>query len=252
MTPETAKLVWQRHLANAVAIAQEAKKIHSRVTLSSGIVLKLKDVQPAIIRRAMAAIREPEVPVWMNPDKGREEPNPNDPGYIAAMGEFQEARLGAYYKLLGALGTTVESVPEGWFRPEEDGWLEVPRFLGIEPDLTSSFTRYHEWLELYACMGHEDRNAITAMTFQRNGGITEPEVAEAFDWFRSATLRGIDSATSDTGDDPDGDSIRPADPGDGPGNGGAGGGETAGDTVAEVAEVPKNRKGRGDRALTSQ
>jgi len=42
-------------------------------------------VSQAIIQDSMALIPEPRVPMWYNPEKEREEPNPADPDYLDAL-----------------------------------------------------------------------------------------------------------------------------------------------------------------------
>jgi hypothetical protein len=94
------------------------------VTLSTGVVVRLKPVSSSLVEEMRNAIDMPEVPkVWIEA-KEREEENPNDPRYIAAIEETNSKRAEAVFDALCIFG--VELV-DGL--PEDDSWIKQLRLL---------------------------------------------------------------------------------------------------------------------------
>lgn len=182
-------------MAAMVINAAKAKAFSGEVTLSNGIVLRAKSVPPALIRRVVRAVPEPEIPVVWIEAKQREEPNPNDPAYLAAIAKMHEARLLADQKVRLGLGTEVVSVPEGMFRPEDDGWILQLRAVGVEPKLDDPTVRYVEWCELYAMTEYADVANVSTCCY-RKGGIFEPEVMAAIASFWGPQTRGADNGVA--------------------------------------------------------
>ncbi len=211
----------------ANAIREARMKAGDTVTLSSGIKLKLKPVSQTLLRRAIAKLDKPSVPKWLNPNTNIEEENPNDPDYLDALEEYRLALFDATCRVLFVVGTECESVPEGYFRPEDDGWVQqVTAVLGESPDISDEVRRYMEWIECHAIgRRQEDQGLLMAACALFSGFIFEQEVAEALNSFRGGALgyahRGV-PAEDGGGDGPDvHEGI--AEPGDG--DGGAPGGE---------------------------
>lgn len=166
--------------------AVRAARAPEQVTLSNGIMLRLKPVPPGVLRRVVQAVKAPDVPVVFVESRGREEENPNDPGYLAALEECRRARLLADQKARFALGTEVIDVPDSMFGPEDDRWIEQLRAVGIEPRVDTPTTRYAEWLELYAVSRAFDVTTLVAACYATSA-IFEPEVLDALNSFRSDT-----------------------------------------------------------------
>jgi hypothetical protein len=153
------------------------------VLLSSGIVLKVRPVPPLAIRQAVMNVERPRVPIVFIEEKGREEENPDDPGYRDALVEYRIATGMAAMKALLVLGTQVESLPDGLSGPEDDGWLEELQDAGLDIEASSPRARYLAWLQFYALKTNEDLAA--AMDGPRKAsGITEEDVALAVQSFR--------------------------------------------------------------------
>lgn len=105
------------------------------LALSSGAILKLKRVSDVAINRAVFAIEKPTVPQHYIADDDRYEDNPDDPEYKDAMLEWSVRTIEVARRILFYLGTECLSVPEGMFRPEEDGWLTLLHAAGV-PTIT--------------------------------------------------------------------------------------------------------------------
>jgi len=50
-----------------------------------GVCINLVGVPSGTIQDAISRVKIPDVPTWYNPDKDRDEPNPNDPSYLKAL-----------------------------------------------------------------------------------------------------------------------------------------------------------------------
>ena len=115
-----------------VAVAKERRGDADEggiVTLSSSVRVRLMPVAPSLIDEAMARVLDPEVPIWIDPEKDRELPNPNDPAYLRACTAAVNARARASTDALIMFGIELE---EGV--PEDDAWLKKLQKLGHDID----------------------------------------------------------------------------------------------------------------------
>lgn len=172
----------------AEAASEQLRMTRDRVTLSRGIVLKLKPVPPNLIREISNRIPEPVVPIWHDPDKDREEPNPNDPDYIAAVNDRAIMILHNILEALMLMGTEVETLPPGVYGPDESGWLEDLEILGQTVDVSNSRRRYLAWMKFYALASELDIGLVQ-IGVSRLSGVTELEVMRAIRSFRNTEAR---------------------------------------------------------------
>jgi len=138
------------------AVVDEAKRIargqgdSEIVTLSTGVVVRLKPVSSSLVEEMKAAIKMPPVPVVWIEEKEREEENPNDPRYVEAVEEVQRRRAEAIFDALCIFGVElVDGLPEdaGWLKKlrflEKQGTLDLSDFdLEDEFDLEFIYKRY--------------------------------------------------------------------------------------------------------------
>ena len=187
--------------AELVARAVDRITKHGRFadfTLSNGIILTIKPVPPYLAQAVLNEFKEPEVPVVDMPEKGRKEPNPNDPEYLKAMQEHSEKQDKAINDLFLSIGTVVKSIPEGYFPPDSDEWVKQVEFAGkiagtnLKIDTTDSLKRYLFWLRFYAIETGSDAAILGSMAYII-GGIREGEVQEVIDSFRGVSERGADT-----------------------------------------------------------
>lgn len=105
-------------------VKEEAKRLargrgEDEFTLSTGVVVKLRPVSASLVEDIRNAIKMPEVPVVYIEAKDREEENPNDPRYVAAI---EEANAKRGIATLDALVTFGVELVEGL--PEDESWLK--------------------------------------------------------------------------------------------------------------------------------
>lgn len=149
-------------------VANKQSDASEVITLSTGIRAKIVPVSASLIDEVTARIKDPKVPMWMNEDKGREEPNPNNPEYQEALQDAQRERGIAAMDAMLMFGVKlVDPVPE------DDEWIDSLRFLGIEVDDSTKMSREFSYKKLVA-VGAADLKKVTAAS-----GISEEDIAEA-------------------------------------------------------------------------
>lgn len=173
----------------------------AELELSNGIVLTLKPIAPFMITALSKEFEPPPPPKVFLEEKGREEENPNDPAYIRELERLNEASNLAMNDLVLALGTAVKSIPEGYFPPEDDSWIEQVEYAfsvvgqDIKIEREDKIRRYLHWLRFYALETLVDTSMATSLYWSLVG-IAEGEVAEALDSFRNIPKRGADSVSA--------------------------------------------------------
>ncbi len=176
---------------DAVANISE-EVVPSDIMLSSGVQLHLKKSPPFVVAQAVSNIQRPEVPMWKNEDKQREEPNPTDPAYEKALLEYHGATGTAIMNALLLFGVDIVEVPEKLPAVDSDDWLEALTYLGIDPPKTRQIRKLL-WLKTVALTEDSDIQAVSTALFAIQG-IGEEDVAQAIESFRSGSERGADNA----------------------------------------------------------
>lgn len=193
--------------------------------LSNGIVLEFTHVPPQAVRRAMSAVKEPEVPTFHNDQKDRDEPNPMDPDYLRDLQTWIAATAEAGQAVAFMLGVKVVSVPEDMLDVDDGEWIEeveeVWKITCPDDDLTvpvsSPKERLLSWLRYYAITSDIDTYITTSICMQRIG-LTEEEVQAAVASFRSAEVRSADTVAIAAAGSVDRDHVPPATPEPDPGD----------------------------------
>lgn len=182
----------------AVSSAVERLTVKGRFIefkLTNGIVLQVKSVPPLLIQGVTKEFVTPPPPKVYIEELGKDEENPNDPAYIREVEQLIEQQNTAITDLVLAMGTSCVSVPEGYFRPEEDGWIAAVKFAteitgrAVNIDEGHAVKRYLYWLRFYALETQEDVIVANNLPLQV-GGIRETEIDELVEFFRSLSQRG--------------------------------------------------------------
>lgn len=180
-------------IVEAAAAAIEGDELPDTLPLQSGVVLRLRPIPPGLLRKAAARIPEPVVPkVWLD-DKEREEENPNDPNYLAALAKRSEEQALAQMDVAILYGTSIAEVPEGTPQPDDEEWsvdLIEDGFI-TEEDLGSYRKRYLNWVLLYALRGGDEAKLFGRVIALC--GLTEVEVQEMMAAFRRRGPRRTDT-----------------------------------------------------------
>jgi len=176
--------------------------------LKSGVVLRLKRLDPWLIRTVTNQIKPPQVPKQFIEEKGREEENPTHPAYLAAMQEYDNelSRLVQHTSI--AMGTEIASLPRGFDKPEDMGWQEHLEAAGLAIENTPA-KRYVQWIQFWA-MADDIVGQMTELCNRlfRQWSVREEDAATAADNFRGNEERNPDLATRHKGASRNGNKVR--------------------------------------------
>lgn len=193
----TTKVRTKEEIVQAAVAAAEAEgsEASREFRLANGVTLSLKPVPPLLMRRAVANLSPPKVPTVYIDEKGREEENPNDPAYVAAVSEYEQKTFDVGINVLLLAGTAIADVPSGVSAPEAEEWVEQAKMLGVEVDVSSPRARYLSWLQLYALSSLDEIVRVTGAV-GRLSNVREEDVTASVASFRRKTLRGADNGVS--------------------------------------------------------
>jgi hypothetical protein len=154
------------------------------IKLTSGVVVRTRPVPILVIQKVSARFKLPEPPVVYLEEKGRNEPNPNDPRYLAECERITTEQRLAIVDAMIMLGTEVVSVPGELFKPESDEWIEIVEYLtGETIPRDNKRLRQLYWLKYYAIQGADDLIALER-AIVKEMGVPETMVSEALSSFR--------------------------------------------------------------------
>ena len=156
-------------------------------TSESGLKLKLKKVSRYIALEIGNKIPVPDVPTWVNEDKGREEENPNDPDYLKAVQKANYDRAMLVTTSTIALGTEITTLPTDMVGPDDDEWLEVLEALDIQVEVKNKRLRYCAWLKYIGLPNGTEFDELTMKVLRYSGLVSEEDVQKAQDSFRSSS-----------------------------------------------------------------
>lgn len=109
----------------AIEVSKERKDDTEQVTVSLpyGVTATVVPVPPQLMEEVTGRIKDPEIPVWHNEDKGRDEPNPNDPEYLEAVSNADRLRGIASIDAMALFGLDLDGMPE------DDKWLRKLQYM---------------------------------------------------------------------------------------------------------------------------
>jgi hypothetical protein len=158
------------------------------VTTQTGVRVRLTPVSTAIIEEVSSRVLDPEVPMWHNETKDRDEPNPDDPKYIKGMDRANRERGMAVMDAMVMFGL---ELVDGL--PENSDWLKKLKFMEKrgQVDLSSYDLEDPFDLEfLYKRYIAADNEMITKIG--QMSTLTPEAVARAEDNFRGNSKRRSD------------------------------------------------------------
>jgi hypothetical protein len=148
---------------------------------ANGIRLKLKKVARLILVEAQKGYAAPKPPMMFNEDKGRQEENPLDPDFLAAVNQhnFDMGMLGINVFL--TFGTEVLSLPDGIYGPDDNEWTDSLDEFNIIIS-SKKRQRYVQWLKYYA-LDDVELNELSRRIMRVSGMTPEEDVAVAAESF---------------------------------------------------------------------
>lgn len=160
--------------------------------LSTGVVIRGKAAPREVLMRAYERIARdaPPVPMWLNPDKGREEPNPDDPDYLAANKQHEARAALAIRRALIMYGVQVVSVPDGLPDVDSEDWREEVEVSEMSSG-HSPLVRLYDWLTIKAGPTEDDYKLLFFVAGSANGTL-EVDAAAAMKSVRGKPRRRSD------------------------------------------------------------
>ncbi len=168
-----------------LSVLDDVREVDPSICEVGGITFKLKKVSRILLVDATRKIKTPKPPIVMISDKGREEENPTDPDYQAALADSNYLRAMTVINIYVTLGTKPVKLPEGLEPPESNSWIEelVELDAGFE-NPKSERSRYLQWIKYVALDDTQINELVTAV--MRFSGVTlETDVQKAQESFRN-------------------------------------------------------------------
>lgn len=168
-------------LKSIKAIEKAETKEDNTITLSTGVVLRGKQVPPLVLVKIMASYGRPKVPTYNSKEMGREVENPDDPDYIDRVKAWKIELSNSTLNALIVLGTELVKVPKKFPGPESNDWLDEYALLGVPMRPEIKAWRYLTWITMKAAPETNDLDLIKEVV-GRLSGVPESKVeaAESF------------------------------------------------------------------------
>lgn len=152
----------------ALKVAKEAKTGAGVYVTRTGVRVRIQAFPEMLARRAVLAIKDPPVPTYWNEDKEREEKNPQDPDYLAALADAEQRRGDA--GIDAALLFGVELIDP---LPEDKRWIRKLAMLNILVDESDVMAVELAYLKYVAFSSSEDLATLTSSVGVSEAGIAE-------------------------------------------------------------------------------
>lgn len=169
----------ETHDTNPELEPEPPVEVPSEFTLDIGATLTIRKPSSMLLAAVMTAVEKespvPPVPkVWIE-EKEREEENPNDPTYKAAIGVWNANAVVRMFKALCVSSLRIKDLGDA-FDPDGEDFADYLEALDMEVESGKS-TRFLQWLMTYALVKEESKKLNTWM--MALAGVTEEDVAEA-------------------------------------------------------------------------
>lgn len=160
----------------------------------NGLELKLKKVSRFLMAEAGRTVKAPKVPVVYIADKERDEENPNDPDYLAAVQDANFQRVSVTYATILAMGTEVVRLPSDMEGYETDDWIDTIAGFGItDVPRTNKRLRYAAWLKFIAIPDGKEFEGLITKIIRFSGLTVEEDVTKAEETFRDQASGATDT-----------------------------------------------------------
>jgi len=160
------------------AVVDAKKGAQDEITLSTGVVLRAKKVNPVMLIRVMTRFTRPKPPIVHSKEMGRDMENPDDPDYIDQVKAYENESNAMVLNALIVLGTEFVSTPKGVESHKGEKWIEKYRILGMPVMPDSDEWRYLNWVTMVAATDEKDMILIQD-TVGKLSGIAEADVKNA-------------------------------------------------------------------------
>lgn len=159
---------------NVLDVAED-KKESDEITMSTGVILKVKRVPLGVIMRVSGRFTRPKPPTYYNEVTKQEIENPDHPDYKAALGEYNVQSANAVQSALVLFGIEVVHVPKGIPKVKDNEWVSMLELtdLTVLPD--DKHWRKLNWVLSVAAVTDKDYLLIQEEVGSRSG-VSEEKV----------------------------------------------------------------------------
>ena len=166
-----------------VELAKERTRDKAPSTFEvDGVLIRLVNVPSGTIQDAVSRIKLPEVPTWHNPDKDRDEPNPSDPSYIAALEQHRQEQGRVATEAMIMFGCEIEQ--ETW-PPQDDNWLRKLKLAHKRQTLDLSWVDWDDDIDQqFLFLKYHAVSNDKLVQIGQLGGLSQEALAEARASFR--------------------------------------------------------------------
>lgn len=157
------------------------------IHLSSGVVLRGKQMNPLILIDIMSRFHRPEPPMKFIEKMGRQIEDPEDPDYLKRVNAYELEMSTAILPAMISYGTEIVSMPKGFSGPHPTivkdveippTWLEEYEMLNLPMKPLNASWRYLKWVMFKAVQNTDDMTCIQEVVGRLNG-IRESAVKAA-------------------------------------------------------------------------
>lgn len=110
-------------MVNPVIAVAKGQIDNEAIAVIEGIEVRVVPVSASLVDDVTKQVQDPEIPMWHNPDRERDEPNPSDPNYLKALVDANNKRTSAAMDTLIMFGIEISGMPS------DDKWLNKLKFL---------------------------------------------------------------------------------------------------------------------------
>lgn len=162
---------------------------------SKGVKFKVKEVPQVAYMDLRNSLPEPSPPVFYNDEYDREEPNENDPRYLAAHSNWEVQMSTAVMDISLMLGCEVTDIPENIVDPDSEEFQEklyiLLKSFGWDKHEIRDVTKTERklfWIKYEACSAtlRKEDSDLTKLfnAIGRMSGVPEEDVETTIEKFR--------------------------------------------------------------------
>lgn len=157
------------------------------ITLSTGVVLKLRPVSKWLIQSVNSKFEKPKVPTQYIESVGKEIENPSHPEYKEAVEQYLVDIGNATTDVCILRGTEIIEKPDDMISYDDEECVLEMKELGFK-NTDNLKSRYLYWVKYIAAPLDNDMNQLMG-ALGRLTGVAEADVLEAVARFRSSKRR---------------------------------------------------------------
>lgn len=169
----------QSNRSPAIDVAHEHEEGEDSI-LSTGVRARIVPVAASLIEEVTRRVRDPEIPMWHDPERDKDIPNENDPIYLRALIEAKKKRGEAAMEAMILFGVELlDGLPESdeWFRRlqflDKRGLLDLSQY-DVEDPIDREFI-----YKRYIAVGSTDFILIGSLS-----GLSQEGIRAAGETFR--------------------------------------------------------------------